>query len=433
MKNLMMTTALAALTGTAVFAEAHMADLSGTEFSVETMQNQLRVSDLIGHTIYAPAEGATLSLDGQVTEVAENWEDIGEINDVILSPEGEIRSVNLDVGGFLGIGEKTIAAQMDQLQFVPDADDEGEFFVVYTGSAAMLEEDEGFDAASLEQTGDVSYSTTYGAADMETTAEAELDEMETEATGSEIQMTEEGGLDVVQEGEGEMTADAEMTEGTEAETEMTADAGAEVETEAVEGDAEMTADAGAETEAVEGEAEMTADAGAETEAVEGEAEMTADAGTETEAVEGEAEMTANAGEEMTSEDVTEETALAATATEEETLPEGDVMAEADASENENFTPLSENTEFVLTAEKLDGAPVYGSDGDEVGEVSAILLTADGTISELVIDVGGFLGLGEKPVAVPFSEVQMASNGYGSLQLTIDQTEEQLEEMESWSE
>ena len=161
--------------------------------------------------------------------------------------------------------------------------------------------------------------------------------------------------------------------------------------------------------------------------------MTADAGTETEAVEGEAEMTADAGEEMTSEDVTEETALAATATEEETLPEGDVMAEADASENENFTPLSENTEFVLTAEKLDGAPVYGSDGDEVGEVSAILLTADGTISELVIDVGGFLGLGEKPVAVPFSEVQMASNGYGSLQLTIDQTEEQLEEMESWSE
>ena len=47
-----------------------------------------------------------------------------------------------------------------------------------------------------------------------------------------------------------------------------------------------------------------------------------------------------------------------------------------------------------------GKGIYSSDGDKLGEVAAILRTADNKITELRADIGGMLGLGQREIALP---------------------------------
>ena len=51
--------------------------------------------------------------------------------------------------------------------------------------------------------------------------------------------------------------------------------------------------------------------------------------------------------------------------------------------------------------KLVGANVYGPDNKKIGDINDLLVDASGNIRAAVIGVGGFLGVGEKDVAVPF--------------------------------
>ncbi|WP_171841645.1 PRC-barrel domain-containing protein [Blastochloris viridis] len=61
---------------------------------------------------------------------------------------------------------------------------------------------------------------------------------------------------------------------------------------------------------------------------------------------------------------------------------------------------------VLASELMD-ANVYGSDGNSIGEISDILLDRGGQVHAVVFGVGGFLGIGEKNVAVPYNSLQIA--------------------------
>lgn len=51
-----------------------------------------------------------------------------------------------------------------------------------------------------------------------------------------------------------------------------------------------------------------------------------------------------------------------------------------------------------------GLPVIGMDHVRVGAIEDLLIGGDGRVSAVVIGVGGFLGLGEKLVAVPYDQV-----------------------------
>ncbi|MDO9427031.1 MAG: PRC-barrel domain-containing protein [Methylobacterium sp.] len=56
---------------------------------------------------------------------------------------------------------------------------------------------------------------------------------------------------------------------------------------------------------------------------------------------------------------------------------------------------------TMRVSKIIGVGVIGMDHVRVGTIEDVLLAADGRIETVVIGVGGFLGLGEKYVAVPF--------------------------------
>ena len=69
--------------------------------------------------------------------------------------------------------------------------------------------------------------------------------------------------------------------------------------------------------------------------------------------------------------------------------------------------------------------VYDPSNNNIGEIDDVLLSPDGKVAALIVGVGGFLGMGEKHVAVPFSAVKRtAKDGRGYL--TLDTTRDALE-------
>jgi sporulation protein YlmC with PRC-barrel domain len=57
------------------------------------------------------------------------------------------------------------------------------------------------------------------------------------------------------------------------------------------------------------------------------------------------------------------------------------------------------------ASKLKDKPVFNEQGERVGEVDDLIIGRDGKIFA-VVEVGGFLGLGEKLVAVPYQSLRV---------------------------
>ena len=88
---------------------------------------------------------------------------------------------------------------------------------------------------------------------------------------------------------------------------------------------------------------------------------------------------------------------------------------------------------ALTAENLTGATVVGPDDEDIAVVGDILLTEDGQIDAMLIDFGGFLGIGEKRVAVTLDNLEFASNENGDLLIYSDFTREQLEAQPAYDE
>ncbi|MFG1426966.1 PRC-barrel domain-containing protein [Roseixanthobacter glucoisosaccharinicivorans] len=64
------------------------------------------------------------------------------------------------------------------------------------------------------------------------------------------------------------------------------------------------------------------------------------------------------------------------------------------------------------ASNLIGTKVRGSGDENLGEVNDVLLDRNGAVVGAVIGVGGFLGVGEKDVAVPFNALELVRNTNG---------------------
>ena len=75
---------------------------------------------------------------------------------------------------------------------------------------------------------------------------------------------------------------------------------------------------------------------------------------------------------------------------------------------------------------LKDAKIYGADDHKVGHVSH--LHGVGPTAQAVIDVGGFLGIGAKPVAVPIEQLEFMRDEDGDVHAVTAWTKDQLKEM-----
>ncbi|MEI4485409.1 PRC-barrel domain-containing protein [Frigidibacter sp. MR17.14] len=320
MKKLLATTALVAMTAAPLYAQtatqpaaepaapAADATMGTSDFSYMPAEGTMTISaeTFIGKRVYT-AEG-DIDTSAAITEANADWDDVGEVHDMLISKDGQLEAILVDVGGFLGVGEKTVAVSMDQLKLIPDGDDANDYFIAFTATKEQLENAPEYKAP------------------------------------------------------GEMNEQA-AADGTAAATDQKA-----ADTMA-SNDAAATTGAAAGTMAAAPAADTTAQATAPA--------ATTDA--------------AGTGEQM-------------------------AAVEVDPS--------------TVTAEQLQGAPVYDSNDEKVGDVKELVIANDGKITSAVVDLGGFLGIGAKPVAFDFGDLKMtAEDAEGkNLSVHVSQTEDQMKAM-----
>ena len=75
---------------------------------------------------------------------------------------------------------------------------------------------------------------------------------------------------------------------------------------------------------------------------------------------------------------------------------------------------------------IEGATIYGADDHKIGTVSHMHGTGAG--SQVIIDIGGFLGIGAKPVAVSAQELDFMRDESGAVHAVTSWTKDQLKQM-----
>jgi sporulation protein YlmC with PRC-barrel domain len=85
------------------------------------------------------------------------------------------------------------------------------------------------------------------------------------------------------------------------------------------------------------------------------------------------------------------------------------------------------TQDELRTSKIVGAEVYNDANENIGSVEDIVLKADGSMDEVVLSVGGFIGIGDKYVAVPYSDLKISRGGNG-LKITTKATKDSLKSL-----
>jgi sporulation protein YlmC with PRC-barrel domain len=83
----------------------------------------------------------------------------------------------------------------------------------------------------------------------------------------------------------------------------------------------------------------------------------------------------------------------------------------------------------ISIETLIGKSVYGADDSDVGTVDDVIVDDSGAIREVIIDFGGFLGMGATQVALTFEELSILTNVENTdIRVYVDATKEQVEAM-----
>ncbi len=80
----------------------------------------------------------------------------------------------------------------------------------------------------------------------------------------------------------------------------------------------------------------------------------------------------------------------------------------------------------LSVDNLMGSDVYGANDENVGNVNDVLLTAEGEVDAMVVDVGGFLGIGSRQVALGVDNLEFMVDAGGIWYVFTPFTSEELE-------
>ena len=90
---------------------------------------------------------------------------------------------------------------------------------------------------------------------------------------------------------------------------------------------------------------------------------------------------------------------------------GAAQAQTDPSEWAEIEDGSVLVELLgMTVGELENASVHDIDGERVGELDDVLMNRDGTEMAVSLDIGGFLGIGERDVVIPVEDLSAGADG-----------------------
>jgi sporulation protein YlmC with PRC-barrel domain len=101
-------------------------------------------------------------------------------------------------------------------------------------------------------------------------------------------------------------------------------------------------------------------------------------------------------------------------------------AEAASDANAGASPAL-NHDGSFNASKVVGLAVVNKANDKVGKIGEVLLDASGRVAGVVVDVGGFLGIGSHPVKLAWKQLRLVETD-GSLQAVVAIDKDALKQM-----
>lgn len=75
--------------------------------------------------------------------------------------------------------------------------------------------------------------------------------------------------------------------------------------------------------------------------------------------------------------------------------------------------------------QMNGATVYDTQNRNIGDIKDMILDRDGRVAAVVLDVGSFLGVGGKYVAVPMNDLKVSFDDNNKPRFSVARTKEQL--------
>lgn len=124
------TTPLIGLMATGAYAQVNQL----TPYNYDT-SNDVSASDMMGMSVYATKRVIDTSNPASDTS---NYDDIGTVDDILLSPDGMVKAIVIGVGGFLGKGEHEIAVETSSVHFVPTCENPQEFLLIVNADKTQL-------------------------------------------------------------------------------------------------------------------------------------------------------------------------------------------------------------------------------------------------------------------------------------------------------
>jgi sporulation protein YlmC with PRC-barrel domain len=97
---------------------------------------------------------------------------------------------------------------------------------------------------------------------------------------------------------------------------------------------------------------------------------------------------------------------------------------AQSGRSETFVTVQPAGQWL--ASQFIGQPVTNDAGERVGDINDLLFDKSGQVSTIVIGVGGFLGVGEKNVAIAFGSLSITADGNGKRVIGVPLSKDRLQ-------
>ena len=106
------------------------------------------------------------------------------------------------------------------------------------------------------------------------------------------------------------------------------------------------------------------------------------------------------------------------------MPSPATPAAANAAVKGDYATMQSASDW--RSSKVIGLNVYNSKAEKIGDINELIIGPNGDVAFAIVGVGGFLGMGEKNVAIPFSSVKMSRDKDGKPSASVDSTKEALQ-------
>jgi hypothetical protein len=356
MKTLFASTSLALVTAAAASAQqaVPVATLS---------QNAQAASALVGAPLYM-----TDGLIDPISGVGDDWNAVGEIDELLLDPDGNLVAITADVGGFLGIGARTMSLSLDEITVISEDGTMDSLYAVLSGAVEDLDNPALYDAYTPGR-----------------------------AAGAREVSNEGSGMTTAAPA-GTITAETGQLETSPFEMDQGVDAGTETDVASLEEGVIVANDKTPATAVITADTVRTTTADVDM-------GLPEDVATNMPGQEDEVELEAVSGPDDL------------------TVAERAIGQPGTGITREGYEAIL--LEDVVLA-RLEGQGLFNPAGERIGEIGGVIERGP-DIPLVNLDIGGFLGVAEHEVVVPATALTFL-NGTAGIQVFIDATQEQLESL-----